>query len=311
MTHLRTTRPRLRASTLKAYLAAAAGTFTASGLRDPRFTDTEAAPGPALLPRFLRIFRDIERWENMASRQEPVTRAMAIWLLTSSAPLPLASPDRAVANWVALGLSAGFRISEYGQPSPKTAYLPHTPTLRGLPRAFIAEDFVFHSSSAGPALPPATRHLAQYVTIRWRVQKNGENGEAITFAAIPASSSHHLLCPVRNALDIVDRADQLRYPHGILGVHSQGYVRPPQISARLRAAASKAHGITDTDALARFSPHSIRVGACVLLHESGAAPLFIQKRLRWRSLAFQMYLRNTASLASSHASLLAAAQQTF
>ena len=198
---LRTSKPLLRSATLKAYLASAAAYITSLGLYDPRYTDSSAPPGRSILPRFVRIFREMERWENMASRQDPVTRGMALWLRAATLSSPLASEQRAIANWIALGLSAGVRISEYGQPSSKIMYLPKSSPFRGLPRVFIADDFVFHSSPSGVPLQSPSRTAAQYVTIRWRVQKNGHNGETVTFAAIPATSPYHLLCPVRNALN--------------------------------------------------------------------------------------------------------------
>eukprot|EP00957_Ditylum_brightwellii_P200101 15253970-Ditylum_brightwellii.AAC.1 len=49
-----------------------------------------------------------------------------------------------------------------------------------------------------------------------------------------------------------------------------------------------------------FPSHSIRVGACVLLHISGKDGDFIQLRLRWKSDTFRLYLRNTTLLAGQH-----------
>ena len=52
--------------------------------------------------------------------------------------------------------------------------------------------------------------------------------------------------------------------------------------------------------LQRFSAHSLRVGACVLLHASGFTPSQIQWLGRWKTDAFKVYLRNVASLADQH-----------
>ena len=54
----------------------------------------------------------------------------------------------------------------------------------------------------------------------------------------------------------------------------------------------------DKKALQKWSAHSLRVGACVLLHATGFTPLDIQWLLRWRSMAFMAYLRNLAGLAT-------------
>ena len=72
---------------------------------------------------------------------------------------------------------------------------------------------------------------------------------------------------------------------------------------RLRALQSTAHAvynITKKEDLGRFTSHSIRVGACVLLHTQNISAEDIKFRLRWRSDAFRMYLRNVTQLAERH-----------
>ena len=67
----------------------------------------------------------------------------------------------------------------------------------------------------------------------------------------------------------------------------------------MRAVASKTfhlHPTNDRDALRLWSSHSLRVGACVLLHAMGFPPQDIKWLLRWMSDAFMAYLRNTAVL---------------
>ena len=76
------------------------------------------------------------------------------------------------------------------------------------------------------------------------------------------------------------------------------------ISVWLQQAAKIAYGISDLDDLARWTSHSVRVGACVALHEAGAEPSTIKNRLRWRSDTFVDYLRHTGRLAANHAALL-------
>eukprot|EP00957_Ditylum_brightwellii_P065377 4959698-Ditylum_brightwellii.AAC.1 len=50
----------------------------------------------------------------------------------------------------------------------------------------------------------------------------------------------------------------------------------------------------------RFSSHSIRVGTCVLLHNSGKDDDFIKLWLRWKSNTLRLYLRNTTLLVGQH-----------
>ena len=46
--------------------------------------------------------------------------------------------------------------------------------------------------------------------------------------------------------------------------------------------------------------HSLRVGACVLLHSSNASADTIKWRLCWKSDSYRMYLRDTAAIAKTH-----------
>jgi hypothetical protein len=57
----------------------------------------------------------------------------------------------------------------------------------------------------------------------------------------------------------------------------------------------------DLKAILRFTSHSLRVGACNILHALGFKDYEIQRILRWRSKAFMLYLRNLAVVAQRHA----------
>ena len=46
----------------------------------------------------------------------------------------------------------------------------------------------------------------------------------------------------------------------------------------------------------KWSSHSLRVGACVLLHSNGFQDYQIRHLLRWKSNAFMAYLRNVTML---------------
>ena len=60
------------------------------------------------------------------------------------------------------------------------------------------------------------------------------------------------------------------------------------------------YDITKKEELTKFTSHSVRVGACVLLHSQDISIEDIKFRLRWRSDAFRMYLRNIIQLAERH-----------
>jgi hypothetical protein len=72
------------------------------------------------------------------------------------------------------------------------------------------------------------------------------------------------------------------------------YLTGNKIAKLLQKAVKKVCPDTTPDELKRYSTHSLRVWACVLLNEAGKLPDFIKKRLRWLGDSFRMYLRDTA-----------------
>ena len=61
----------------------------------------------------------------------------------------------------------------------------------------------------------------------------------------------------------------------------------------------------------RFSSHSIRVWAVVLLDEAGMNPDFIKYRLCWMGDLYRLYLRDTTILQSKHITVLERSSNDF
>jgi hypothetical protein len=72
------------------------------------------------------------------------------------------------------------------------------------------------------------------------------------------------------------------------------YLTGNKIVKLLWKAVKKVCSNTNPDKLKRYSAHSLRVWACVLLKEAGKLPGYIKKRLRWLGDSFRMYIRDTA-----------------
>jgi hypothetical protein len=64
---------------------------------------------------------------------------------------------------------------------------------------------------------------------------------------------------------------------------------------------------TSADDFKKYSAHSLRVRACVLLDEAGMSPSFIQKHLRWLGALFKMYLRDMKAIQDRHLAALQSA----
>jgi len=63
------------------------------------------------------------------------------------------------------------------------------------------------------------------------------------------------------------------------------------------------------DELSRYSAHSLRVWACVLLDKAGMSPEFIMSLLQWMGNLFRMYLHDTGMIQDKHRDILQAALQ--
>ena len=144
-----------------------------------------------------------------------------------------------------------------------------------LPRAFIFRDFEFSDADSRP-LHPSQRHRAEFLTITWRKHKNADNGKQITFHR----AKNPRLCPVRAGANIYTRALTLHHSDGLLVVSDAGPITDKQIAQMLQSAARTVYGYSKREAKQRYTSHSIRVGACVLLHEAGKTAAFIKERLR-------------------------------
>lgn len=283
----------IKTDTIEEYLNEAIKYYTSTGRPNPTW-DGSARRSSVVND----ILVEARRWESIADRREPITWTMVTFQQQLASKHPSTTIDAALADWMVLGMYTGFRLSEWAQPSDYAAKAKK----KGLPPyqlgrhkdslAITASDIGFGTNERG-----------SFVSITWRYQKNGFNGEKIIFAACPAYPSR---CPVAATKRIIARAQTLNIPNHVplawaMQHGSPHLVTDTDITRILRHAAAQVYNITCDDDVTKWTSHSIRVGACVALHESGCDTTFIQNRLRWRSDSFKMYLRHTPMLAFQHA----------
>ena len=71
-------------------------------------------------------------------------------------------------------------------------------------------------------------------------------------------------------------------------------------------AATACYDLTQAE-LGQYSSHSLRVvGASVILNAAGFSEMDIMSRLRWKSDAYKVYLRNINVLAAKHTQAMSA-----
>ena len=142
----------------------------------------------------------------------------------------------------------------------------------------------------GLADPPAK------IKLTFRIQKNRQNGQPITFVA---DNKHPDICLVCVAYQIFLQAKRLgqsdNQPMGVFANH-QGitkYLTASKIAEVLQSFAKTCHPDLTRDEIMRFTLHSIRVWAVVLLDEAGMNTDFIKSWLRWMDDLYRSYLPNT------------------
>jgi hypothetical protein len=69
--------------------------------------------------------------------------------------------------------------------------------------------------------------------------------------------------------------------------------------------------VVEIDEIMRFSSHSGRVWAIVILNEAGMLPDFIKSRLCWIGDSYRLYLRDTSILQQKHLKALERASTKF
>ena len=259
------------------------------------------------------LLTEQRRWEQMPNQREPITPEMLKDMHDeANKTLDPHNAKTVIAEWCTVGVAGGaFRLSEWAQNNDVNTRGIQT-NLDETAKAFTPSDIGFldvnHKRITLREGQMVNENEVYYVTFRWRFQKNGVNGEIKTLARSPKL----YLCAPRMAARIYNRHVSLKRDSSTpLAVFKTSrrkiqYVRATDIEKVVRSSASRVYKL-DTKVsehvkeLHRFSSHSLRVGACVALHLSGASETTIKFRCRWRSKAFMDYLRDIPELAILHA----------
>ncbi len=149
-------------------------------------------------------------------------------------------------------------------------------------KAFVPSDWKFYDDNRRLMMVQPLDGLVdtpKKMKLTFRIQKNRQNGQSITFAA---NDKHLHICPVRAAYQIYLQAKCLGQsddqPMGTF-VNKQGilkYLTDNKILEVLQSVAKTCHPNLSRDEIMCFSSHSIRVWAVVLLDEAGMNPNFIK-----------------------------------
>ena len=292
----------LKAATIKQYLLAVAKFISRFAVIDPRF----AQPSDKQMAKPIRaVLNEVERLEGIPNKVEPYTLSMQHHLegmLTHAE-----DADGALAcciDWFNNGLLVGYRLSEYGQKEGHSRLDCCAVDEQKVPIAFCLEDLTFLDEIGRRLSLEDFLHrlnLVVRIQLRFTHQKNRNNGEIKLFVRNSANPSR---CFVLTMARIIRRFFRLvGHRTGIpLAVYKRGsevvYLTEGVIAKTMKSLACTVYNLDPRTDAVRFSSHSLRVGACVILHANGFTASQIKFLLRWKSDAFMEYLRNVAVLSN-------------
>ncbi len=187
------------------------------------------------------------------------------------------------------------------------------PSGKQVIKAFTANNFHLFdkNSQVITELSDALVKVVDRVRITWRIQKNCQNNQTVTFSSDKTNTA---ICPILAALRLVLRARCLLQPDSMpvacyLKKDALAYISGSRIAALFRAAARALNPNISTEEEEQYSAHSLQVWACVLLDEVGKLPDYIKKRLCRMGDSFRMYLRDTCIIQDQHHEALQASSE--
>ena len=255
------------------------------------------------------ILNNIKEEENIATQRAPITAEMFAEMLKASSKSDFLSLEQTITDLSILGRYLGPRLAEYGQKSQKRAEYHTYPSGTKVLKAWSRNDFLFLDKTGKRVTPDKLEYIDTIakMTVTFKIQKNRRNGET---KEILADTTNIAMCPVRAAFKIANRSIVLNQ-HADLPVcvykntkSETIYLTGSTVSSYFRQMAKKAHPSMDKSEQKRFSAHSLRVTAAVLLHEHGCDGDYIKIQLRWLGDSYRVYLRSTQTILKRHTDAL-------
>ena len=309
---------RVRYSTLKGYMDSMASWVKGHTGRDIRIKSDPEKPRDQWKqhPQLEHIYKDTKSWQGLTKRQDPLTKSMIVWLSDSAKGKDPDCFTNALVDFLIMGTQTGWRGVEWAQPKDPRKhgfyeYDKPTSPFTNRVYALCIEDLKFKHADGRIVQDPMTVADADVARtgVRWRYQKNLNHGEEIEFEATPSNPKFcFCLAALRAYRRFVRTCNKPNTPIAV-------YKRNPKskrcswmvkrgIENKMRFAAWKVFYPDEkfiSGSLAKITLHSIRIMAAMLLFEAKASDIMVMGRLRYKSIAFQMYYRNTPALARLHA----------
>jgi hypothetical protein len=300
----------IKSATISKYLLDISKFLTRFHPIDTRKTD---ATTKSLAPCIQSVLTEVARWEGLVDKREPYTTDMFHWQDRRCQDFPTTSQDsihHALRDWFGVGLYGGLRLTEWAQEKSNSDISHPLLDPNGVPKAFCLADLEFRTAGNSRITLEdafkAPEGSIERAIITFSHQKNKHHGEKRTFIR---NTRTPRLCFVTLMLRIFKRFIRLvgwNHRQTPLGIYRTAtgqalFITASDIVAKMHEAACAVynlHPIRDKATLKLWSSHSLRVGACVILHALGFSGPQIKFLLRWASDCFMEYLRNLGALST-------------
>jgi hypothetical protein len=300
----------IRTDTIKKYVTVAASFHALFGPH-PRDFRKDIATDTKVSTTLSAVYVEQKRWEDVPNRREPYTLEMLDTMQHEFAASGYGqnSLNAALVDWFTCGLFAGLRLGEWAQPSCQSTITSYKLNIRNEAQALCISDVRFESEHrvqySAAAAATATNITMVKCWIKFRTQKNGQHGEEKLFSRNSSGKCFPsaMLRIIRRFISLRGSSDcwtPLAIYQSDISSQSPTFITASDIEAAMRRVAARVYQldpVKDAKHLMKWSAHSLRVGACVIIHSMGMSTAQIKFLLRWRSDAFMVYLRNTATLA--------------
>ena len=200
----------IKASTITRYLAAAAELSVPARMMNPCL-DIMGNQSTYIKD----ILHELKRWESIPNRKEPLTKKMIEYIINKGKRLHKSNPNNlytALSDWLVVGLQAGLRRKEWAQ--DRTYLKQHQDIERNIDNssaAFIMDDFEFRAKHNKRINNSFMNEInkSSIVNIRWRFQKNNDNGQIISYVKDNINKTY---CVVEACKRLRKRAINLKIP---------------------------------------------------------------------------------------------------
>ncbi len=275
--------------------------FRLRGFPDPfKFNDNSSMAAT--------ILKNYEEQENIATQRSPLNERFFASMLEIMDSSDFMSKEHTLCDLAILSRYLGFRLSEYGQKSHSKPEYHVFPGGKEVLKAISSQDLVFFRKDGKQLIEYNSNEVDEIdrLDITFKVQKNRRNGEK---KDVLPDRENPEMCPVRAALRLVRRANKLGQSPSLPCVVYQfkdkkRYATGKDVSSFLQNIAKKLYPDMPETEIKKFSSHSLRVTAAVLLHEQGHDGDYIKIQLRWLGDSYRLYLRSTHRILQQHSDSL-------